>query len=857
LPQTASTANPSSVEPHAAEQSGAQPFDPTRNDRIITVLTEGVERHQTGDIAGAEEIYRKALEIDSNHPHALHLLGVVHHQNGENEQAVELIERSLARNPNFADAHSNLGAALFALKRLPEAAEHFKRAADLNPAMAEAHSNLASVLKDQGKVKEAIERYQAAHQANPQAPKFVKRLAELYLEHEQFDHAVDWFGRYLTLAPDDAEAENNLGYAHERLKELEQAETHYRRAAELCPDSPEIFNNLGSVLHRLGNAGEGREFFDKALAIAPEKWGDLANMAGTFANLREMDKALPLFEKLVEVRPDDAQLFNEYAVALALEGKYQAAREAFERAIEIKPDFAEAYNNYGASLLSANDRPAAIDIFKKALKHRPMYLEAHLNLCMALGMERRYDEAYFYAKATVLLNDYRPIRFSNPHKIFGGMCDFDACEALGDPWENLAQAKAHDYSTSFLEMLRITDSDETTDRLVKMHREWGEDLTNKYREKPLPPIPKRAARSKIRLGFVSSDLRNHSVGLVAAPLFEAIDQDRFELYCYSPWEAKDDPVQRRYKELSTKFSIIDNHSYREFAEEIRNDGVDILFELNGFTRDSQIRVMAYRPAPVQIFWLGYPFTIGLPDIDYILLDRFCKPEREEWLLEKALLMPESWVSFGPLDEVPIAEELPFERNGVITFGTMNNTYKITRSMMALWARIMKQVPDSRFLVVRPECASMAMCTNFADEFQRNGIDRDRLFFVNNHAQGLNHLIFYDEMDITLDTFPVTGGTTTCDALWMGAPVVARYGPGPHQRLCYALLNHIGLDDLCAPNDDDYVRIAVALANDPDRLRELRFGLRRRFLESPLGQTERFSENFQDLMLELVERHGLR
>jgi protein O-GlcNAc transferase len=169
---------------------------------------------------------------------------------------------------------------------------------------------------------------------------------------------------------------------------------------------------------------------------------------------------------------------------------------------------------------------------------------------------------------------------------------------------------------------------------------------------------------------------------------------------------------------------------------------------------------------------------------------------------------------------------------------------------------MKQVPGSRFLLVRPECLSRVLCTDLTAEFERNGIGADRVYFVDNRAQMLNHLLYYDEMDVTLDTFPVTGGNTTVDALWMGAPVIARVGNSLNQRLCYALLHHIGLDELCAFSDEDYVRIAVALASDRDRLRDYRFNLRQRFLDSPLGRTDRFAENFQDVMEDLARKHGL-
>ena len=855
-PQTAAPANPSSVQPHGAEQAGAQPFDPAWNDRIIAILTEAIQKHQAGDIADAEKMYRDALEIDSDHPHALHFLGVVHHQKGENEQAVRLIERSFARNPDFADAHSNMGAALFALERLPEAVEKFRRAIELDPLMADAHSNLAAILKEQGKIKAAIESYRAAHNASPASPKIIKRLADLYLAHDQFDDAVDWFSRYLSLAPDDAEVLSNLGYAHECQQNIDLAESCYRRAVELRPDSPEINNNIAGVLNRLGRVDEATEFYDRALNIAPEKWEDLASLARTHTNRRHIDQALPLFEKLLEARPDDVELLNDYGVSLSLAGQLEEGKKIFERVIELKPDFAAAYNSLGTNRYEARQLKPAIEAYKQSLKYEPQGADCLNNICFPLVLERRYDEAYLYAKAAASLRDYHPTKFTNPLKVFNALCDFDAAEEVSEVWENLPHLPTDTVAKCALVLLQYSDSDSKVERLVDAHRRWGEEFSKRAAQYPLPPLPKRKSGSKIRLGFITSDLRTHSVGVAMKPLLEAYDRDRFEIYCYAPYEILTDSQQLKFKEQVTSFKVFSNPSHRDLAEFIRKDEVDILFELNGFTLHNRMGALAYRAAPVQIFWLGYPFTIGLPEIDYILLDEYTKPRNENTLCEKVLLIPESWVTFGELNAIPIDPELPFERNGMITFGSQNNPNKITRPMVALWCEIMNQVPDSRFLLVRPECSSLSLVANLTKEFEQNGIGPDRVYFVNNRGQGLTHLTYYDEMDITLDTYPVTGGNTTVDAMWMGAPIISLVGNSLNQRLSYSLMNHVGIGDLCAHTREEYVEKAVALANDPDRLRELRFGLRRQFLESPLGQTERFAENFQNVMEQVARKHGL-
>jgi predicted O-linked N-acetylglucosamine transferase (SPINDLY family) len=255
------------------------------------------------------------------------------------------------------------------------------------------------------------------------------------------------------------------------------------------------------------------------------------------------------------------------------------------------------------------------------------------------------------------------------------------------------------------------------------------------------------------------------------PIFDRYDRTRFELHCYTPFDLPGDPTQVHLRRQATSFNITDRLSMRDLAERIRADGIDILFDLNGATRNGQVEAMAWRPAPVQVSYLGYGGTTGLETMDYALMDRFVVPTEPGLWIEAPLLMKGSWVCFTDYPEEPIEPEPPLTRNGVVTFGTMNATYKFTASIVALWARIMNAVPGSRMVFVRPETRSAMIKTNLAKEFAKHGIAHDRLFFVANEGGQFKHLSFYNEFDIALDTYPAVGGTTACDTLWMGVPVV--------------------------------------------------------------------------------------
>lgn len=824
---------------------------------IAALLNEGLSRQRGGELDAAEGLYNEALSQDPENPHVLHLLGVIHHQRGDHARAIESIERALERLPDLADAYINLGAAYLGAGKPGIAATRFRRAAELDPGSAAAHSNLAYALNELGSRNEAIENYEAAVKLAPGEPRFLKRLGDINIEHGRFAEAAERYADFLGLEPDDPEVENNLGYAYERMGKTDRAEEHYRRAADIKPDSPDILKNLAGALLQLGRVEESKEYVDRVLNASPEQWADMANLAALYVSRRDIKRALSIYEQLVEVKSDDPKVLSDYGVALTIDRQYEAADEQFHHALELDPEFAHAHANLGNNRLSMGGRAGGIESLKRTLKYAPRMLVAHINLCLALMHERRFDEAYMFAKATTMLEDYGAPHFTNPHKVFRGVCDFDGIEELGDTWENIEKGAVSQQAANFLEMLVVTDTEDRIGKLSQLHMEWGHHITKGAADQRLPdPQPKRG-HEKIRLGFLSSDLKSHSVAKSVRPVLDFYDRDRFEVYCYSPKDAPGDPVQKTISEQVDSFQSVANLSDNQIAHRIRDDEVDILFELNGFTLDSRVGVLAHRPAPVQIYWLGYPFTTGLEDADYILLDKYFTPENPDWLAETPLLMPDSWVTLMDYPDEPISEQPPFERNGgVVTFGTFNNPYKYTRETIAAWARVMQGTPGSRFLFVRPEVTSVVLCNNLAKEFESHGIDRERLFFVNNRATNLSYLSFYDEIDITLDTYPLTGGTTTFDALWMGVPVITRVGPNMHQRLSYSILENLGAGELCAHTEEDFVNLGIALANDPQSMREYRHGIRPAMRNSPLADGETFTRNLETVLEDVARKHGI-
>jgi protein O-GlcNAc transferase len=277
----------------------------------------------------------------------------------------------------------------------------------------------------------------------------------------------------------------------------------------------------------------------------------------------------------------------------------------------------------------------------------------------------------------------------------------------------------------------------------------------------------------------------------------------------------------------------------------------MLIELGGSTHMNRLEVMAYRLAPKQASWLGYPHSAGLSTIDYLVTDPYNTPPHRDLLVETPLIMPKTWIALGRIvfsDAHQITPGTPQDRHGVISFGTANNPHKYTRDLFGLWARTMQAVPESRFVLVRPEGSSPTFRKNVLAEFERGGIAPERIVF---HTIRGAHMPFYNEIDISLDTAPLTGGTTTTEALWMGVPVVSLIGEAFFERLSASILANSGLADLATADPDEFVRIAAALAADKPRREALRHSLREQIRSGPLGQTRQFATDFYDLIARTV------
>jgi protein O-GlcNAc transferase len=651
--------------------------------------------------------------------------------------------------------------------------------------------------------------------------------------------AVDTYGKGLALQPDSADAHYHLGIAladlqrpgeslaefreavkynpaladaHRRIGLLalqfghtDEAEAASRRALDLNPNLAEARNALGSVLSKNGRLREAAEQYLHALRINPRYDKAFYNLGIVQKKMGREAEAETSFRKALLLRPDHLKACYNLAHILADAGRWGEAADFLQRALAIKPDFAEALNNLGNAQRYLGRLDEAHEALRRALAINPDYAEACNTLGSALLLMGRQDESVKMHRRAIELS---------PN-----------------------DAKAH--SSLFFALCNHPGFDAAT--ISQEARQWDQRHAQPLRHLIQPHKNDRDRSRRLRIGYVSGDFRNHSVSRFFLPLLENHDRDKFEIFCFSN-SAIADKVTETIRAYSKQILDIHRQTDESTAELIRGHNIDILVDLSGHSAQNRLLVFARHPAPVQITYLGFLATTGLSTMDYRFTDPHLDPPgtNDAYYAEKSIRLRQTYWCY-PLEEPasPIAPP-PGLSACRVTFGCLNNFFKVSPDALDLWIELLRQVPGSGLLLHAYEGEHRHRTREIV---RQQGIDPMRLEFVGK-VQLSDYFKLYDQIDVALDPFPYVGGTTTCDALWMGVPVVTLAGRQAIGRGGVSLLTNVGLPELIARNKEEYVSIAVGLAKDVSRLAELRGTLRQRMKASPLMDAPGFAKDVE-------------
>jgi predicted O-linked N-acetylglucosamine transferase (SPINDLY family)/glycosyltransferase involved in cell wall biosynthesis len=672
-----------------------------------------------------------------------------------------------------------------------------------------------------GRLTEAEQLYRQILTQQPDHPETLQLLGVIAHQVGRNDDALELIHRAIALRPESADAHSNLGSVFKATGRLDEAIAAYRQAITLDPCVPAAHRNLGNSLCEKGRLDEGIAAFREALKLRPD-YADVHNHLGLALKEKgRLEEAIAAFRRALDCDPSFAFAWSNLGCVLRDTGQYAAAIAAFGHAIALRPGDAAPRNNLGMALRLEGRLDEALAAFREALALDPAIAEAHTNLGNALKDTGQLDEALAAYRQAIALDRSLPLHHSNLIYALQLSPDTDAASLTAEQARWVAQHSAALTAAA-----------------------------------PAHTRPAAAPARPLRLGLVSADFWDHVAGRNLLPWLRHLDRAAFEVTCYAN-VARPDALTAEFRALAGRWRDTLGLSDQEVARLVREDGIDILFDLGLHTADNRLLVFARRPAPVQASFLGYPGSTGLPAIDWHLSDPFLEPATPgidgampSSAPGRVLRLPDTFWCYDPLENRDLAVgPPPAAAARYVTFGCLNNFGKITPPALALWARILAAVEGSRLLLLTQPGSHRQ---RVLDTFARAGVAPARIAFAEPGSRR-DYLALYHRIDLGLDTFPYNGHNSSLDSLWMGVPVITLAGRMPVGRGGVSLLENLGLRELIAGTEDEYVALATALARDLPRLAALRAGLRARLEASPMMDAPRFARGIEAACRQMWEQ----
>jgi len=611
------------------------------------------------------------------------------------------------------------------------------------------------------------------------------RAAQL-LDGGKLREAEELCRRILAQSPDDPQALHNLGIIALRSGHLEESVDLLSRAVASAPNVPQLRLSLSLPLIQLGRREQARQHLTEAIRLNPSFAPAHTNLGVLLTQERQWDEAQDAFRRAMELQPGNAVALCNLALATRQRGRLDEAIELYRQAIAADPKSAEVYNALGSALREAGRISEAVAEFRIATELAPASNEIASNFLYAL---------YFDPQTS-------PEQILRDHQLWAAR----AARGKGDV-PLLKRGTSPFPSTSGVPLPR------------SMH----------------------AGGQRLRIGYVSPDLRHHVVGFFMEPILEHHDRKAFAIHCYTD-VAEPDEVRGRLRSHADTWRDTARLTDQQLAQQICDDGIDILVDLTLHMRGNRLGVFAMKPAPVQITHLDYCGTSGLSQMDWCMSDWEMSPPglNEQFFTEELLRLPDSYWCYRPSLTGPAVGALPAFESGYITFGSLNSCAKVNDRAIAVWSTILSRVPEARLAV---HAMGGEINPSIRQRFVNAGIASDRLS-LHDMLPRDQYLALYNSIDIALDTFPYAGGTTSLDALWMGVPVVSLVGTMPTARTGLTLLKQVELQQLAVQSVEEYVEKAVGLSRDFDALSALRSELRQRLKRSPAMDEERYTRNLE-------------
>jgi len=658
--------------------------------------------------------------------------------------------------------------------------------------------------------------------------------------------AITAFEQVLRLTPKDNDARYNLASLYVKHGELEKGEACYRYVIKAVPGMASASLNLAVLLRRKGLLDEADSVVQAGLQYSPENLDMQLLRANILRDQESYAAAIEIYRAIILKAPAYVSAYINLADVLRNQNELEQAASYYQHALKIKPDMLQSLRGLGMVNMQRKMYAQAIDCFRKELTLTPNDHDAQLFLGMALAQDFKLTDAITVFEKMISSWPDSALAKIQAANVFRqmGRCD-EARNYLEQVLRNDPENIHVLSDLLFLLSYHVLCSPQ---EMLEAHQEWDQKQgqLNQYHH-----TEKRDIDKQLRIAYVSPDLCGHSVAYFMAPILESHNKEDFEVYCYAGVEQPDAMTEHLQSVVSCWRSTL-GLTAAQLAEKIYADKIDILVDLAGHTAGNRLDAFAFKPAPIQISYLGYFTTTGLSTMDYWLTDSVLHPAGTvELATERLWRMPRSCLAYHAPKDAP--DVLPREEGTAVTFGCFNDLSKVSEAALELWIKILHKVPGSRLLLKARQLGDASLRLQLQQYFEQQGIAAERVELLPVTQKIRDHLLKYHEVDIALDTIPRTGGASTAEALWMGVPVVTLAGERYIERLSASMLTAVGLEELIASSSQEYIETAVELAQDIVKRATLRQGLRQQMTASALcdakGLTQVLEQQYRQMWLE--------
>ncbi len=775
-------------------------------------INQAIKFQQCGDLAKAELLYNSILAKEPQNPDVNHLLGVLHHLTGRTNTAVALITQAINLCPSNPYYYNNLGSLLKSDGKFKKAEHCFQKALSLNPDYPEALYNMAGMHHMSDNYDLALTLYKKAVEEKPLFPQAYSNMAATLNILERYDEALACCKKAEEIKPNYSEAKNNMGNAYQALGKLELAISCYQTSMALSGESAEVLCNYANALQEKGEIDEAIVIYGKAIKLKPE-YGKAYNNLGTALRCkRKLKDAEAQFMKAIRLVPNDREAYHNMGNVCYDNGNFESASLWYDKAIAIDPRSIQSHINRGILYQESDESDNALKCFNKGLALDPKNSKAQSHMVHEL---------------------YQRCEWLQIDDLNANIDTFTERElAMGQRPNEMP----------FLSLIRNANP------LInyRVAQRWSREISKNTIGKkwPLTYRHTHTNQKKITIGYLSNNFRDHPTSHLINGIFDLHDRTGFAINAYSYGEDDSSLYRENIKQKCDTFTDLHNVTHEDAAQHIFNDQVDILVDLVGYMRGNRLEICAYRPAPVQVRWLGLAGTTGANFFDYIITDSIVTPESQElFYSEKFVYLPDTYqVNSKPL----IESEKNFLRNGLglpeggFVYCCFCSSYKIEPAIFRIWMDILKRVPNSVLWLLK---GNDIVEKNLRSEASKYGIFPERIVFADKMGKA-DHLERLKLAGIALDTIAVNGAATTSDALWAGVPVITMKGAHFASRMSASILNAVGLTDLVLEDEDAYLKVAVEIGNNPKFVQEIKERLKVNRLEKPLFDTQGFVKNLE-------------